>query len=65
MCYICQNINEDKEIYSDGKDRWYMKRLSNGHWYLFHKNVNVMGIRGIKIQNCPMCGRALGEGAKP
>lgn len=59
MCEFCENEKTEKDIFFDGVQRWFMRTLSDGKWYLFYRNKEFLGARGIEIENCPMCGRKL------
>ena len=61
MCDFCKNSGENKPIYEDDIERWGIRRLSNGRWYIFHRVFRIPGARGIEISYCPICGRELRE----
>lgn len=61
MCEFCENNRTEKDIYSDKIQRWFMRVLSDGKWYLFYRHKEFLGAKGIEIDNCPMCGRKLSE----
>ena len=61
ICKYCQGIGDEKELYSDANNYWFMlkSQTQNGRWYILHVQDNTDGVYGIQINNCPMCGRKL------
>lgn len=59
MCEYCQNHKTEKELYCDGINYWFVRKLSDGEWYMFYRHKDFYGARGIQINYCPMCGRKL------
>lgn len=59
----CQKIksNGEYDILTNDKDKWFLKKLSRGRWFLFYNHKKFSGSRGIRIYNCPFCGRKLGN----
>ena len=59
MCEYCENHKTEKELYCDDINYWFVRKLSDGKWYMFYRHKDFCGARGIQINNCPMCGRKL------
>lgn len=55
----CKKIknNEEYDILINDEDKWFLKKLSRGRWFLFYNHKKFSGSRGIRIYNCPFCGR--------
>lgn len=55
----CQKIksNGEYDILASNEDKWFLKKLSRGHWFLFYNHKKFSGSKGIRIYNCPFCGR--------
>lgn len=59
MCEFCENDRVEKELYYDEENYWFMRKLLDEKYYMFYRNKNFLGAKGIQINNCPMCGRKL------
>lgn len=59
MCECCESKRQEKEIFYDEENYWYIKKLCDGKFYMFYRHKDFLGARGVQIKNCPMCGRKL------
>lgn len=55
MCKYCE---EGEPIVSGNRDKWFIY-LMNKTFYLYHREINIIGSKGIAIKYCPICGTEL------